>query len=807
MLFKNKAVTVPIVLFLSFTGINLLLWQFLYDDQRQGIREATQITATQAAIRLQSALAVRLSMVRHLRNHWLDGTISSRANFTQATHDIHDTFAGSQAVTRVDADGTIRWIEPEAGNRKAIGVNIRKLGIAAVAFEAAKRTGQPQSTSAINLVQGGKGFVVHFPLGAAEQFKGTVGAVFRIPAIVEEALGVGIADNYAVSITEDETTLYQSDAKKSANDPLYSAYSASHSARLLDRQWRVTLHPNIATIARGTRESLPLVFALALLLSALLAWVLHRHLMRQEALRDSEQLFKDFAQSGTDFYWETDENYCFVPLTDRMRDGGMDPSRRIGQTRWDITHERDTDTQKWRDHKADFAAHRPIKDFRHITLDQNGNTSHTLVSGVPIFNPDGSYRGHRGTSSNVTSIIKAEVDLLRSEENLANAQRIAHLGSWEWHIPTGKRHWSDETFRIFGFEPGDFVPSHDPLSKLIHPQDQQHVWNTEQGSQAGQDFRDIEFRIIRPDGTIRHVHSRREIEYDADGKPQRLSGTIHDITELKDARLLLEESEQRFKGFASSGSDWLWEMDAVLRFTNISGPIKFSSRSEGDHVGKYRWDFAADEDTDDDKWRAHKADLEARRPFRDFQYSVYGRKDEIVYGRASGVPVFDKDDTFTGYRGTGRDVTEIVHAEEGLRASQAFTPDQWTAVPLADAYADKFPARPYADLINDDAASINQTLWGLAPVYALDTARKTAAGIIGPIEAAGTKDDRPEQIMRFDNPICEVPDEFDTWPLALRQACLGGLLQESVTGGWGEDLRSLRSTKLEAYLGEISDAL
>ena len=145
-------------------------------------------------------------------------------------------------------------------------------------------------------------------------------------------------------------------------------------------------------------------------------------------------------------------------------------------------------------------------------------------------------------------------------------------------------------------------------------------------------------------------------------------------------------------------------------------------------------------------------------------------------------------------------VAVLYHGLRQYAQGPVYDPYQWSAVPLAEAFADKFPNRVYADFINDTAAAINKTLWDLTPVYSLTSSRKASTGLIGSGEGDG------EQMMRFDNPLCEVPDDFDAWDVVLRQACLDDLLTESVTGGWGEDLRDLRASKLEIYLGDVSGA-
>ncbi|MCB0208066.1 MAG: response regulator [Anaerolineae bacterium] len=126
------------------------------------------------------------------------------------------------------------------------------------------------------------------------------------------------------------------------------------------------------------------------------------------------------------------------------------------------------------------------------------------------------------------------VDALRqSERNLADAQRIAHLGSWEWNVQSGETRWSDEFFRICGVEPQSFVPSYDTGMEFIHPEDRESAAAAVQASlEAGEAYH-IEKRLLRPDGSVRLVLTEGEMIYDDDSRPLLLLGTMLDITERK----------------------------------------------------------------------------------------------------------------------------------------------------------------------------------------------------------------------------------------------------------------------------------
>ncbi len=140
----------------------------------------------------------------------------------------------------------------------------------------------------------------------------------------------------------------------------------------------------------------------------------------------------------------------------------------------------------------------------------------------------------------VTQRRASEEKLRKSETRLAEAQRIAHLGSWEWDVKTGEIFWSDETFRIYGYEPQEFTPDAEKLRKVVHPDDRETVDKNIHRALHKHEPYDIEHRIVRPGGEERVVHRQARVFFDDEGQPQRMAGTIHDITERKELEERLE---------------------------------------------------------------------------------------------------------------------------------------------------------------------------------------------------------------------------------------------------------------------------
>ena len=137
----------------------------------------------------------------------------------------------------------------------------------------------------------------------------------------------------------------------------------------------------------------------------------------------------------------------------------------------------------------------------------------------------------------VTERKRAEEALRRSEANLAEAQRIARLGSWEWDLKTGEVWWSNEVYRIYGFEPQQYSPTIKTVEEVFHPDDRHLFREALDGASSREvESYDFEHRIVRTDGEVRWVHHRGEVVRGEEGEEAlRIIGTSHDVTEDKRA--------------------------------------------------------------------------------------------------------------------------------------------------------------------------------------------------------------------------------------------------------------------------------
>jgi PAS domain S-box-containing protein len=277
-----------------------------------------------------------------------------------------------------------------------------------------------------------------------------------------------------------------------------------------------------------------------------------------------------------------------------------------------------------------------------------------------------------GSHTDIEDRKQAEQARRRTEAYLSHAQRLSRVGSFGWTPSTGEIHWSDESFRIFELD-RSVKPTIEFVLQRVHPDDVSLVRQAiDRVSQGGEDF-DFTHRLLMPDGSVKHVNVLSHAVRDASGGME-VVGTLMDITAVKAAQDALRENEQRFRDYAETASDWLWESGPDHRFTLISSRLKAAGYDPLPAIGRTRWESAAGVEEEAEKWQRHRATLDAHQPFRGFTYRLVRDDGSFLYVSTSGRPRFDVDGTFLGYRGVGTDVTAQVRAsqaEEALNQARA----------------------------------------------------------------------------------------------------------------------------------------
>jgi PAS domain S-box-containing protein len=168
---------------------------------------------------------------------------------------------------------------------------------------------------------------------------------------------------------------------------------------------------------------------------------------------------------------------------------------------------------------------------------QGGSTVYREITASPLQDEQGNIVAGIELVRDITERKLAELALKESERQMKEVQRIAQLGSWQLDYDTGELFWSDETYRILGWEPQQVPASYSAFLGVVHPEDRALVESSYSDSvRTGSDGYEIEHRIVRQgDGAIRHIHQKCEHLKNQPGKVVRSYGMIHDVTQRKQA--------------------------------------------------------------------------------------------------------------------------------------------------------------------------------------------------------------------------------------------------------------------------------
>jgi len=260
----------------------------------------------------------------------------------------------------------------------------------------------------------------------------------------------------------------------------------------------------------------------------------------EDELRESEERFRTLVQFSFDVYWESDAQHRFTRqvFAEGLGDAPA-PGSEIGKTRWEVPY-LEPDAEGWRKHRETLDAHLPFRDFELARPTPEGGKRYVSVSGLPVFDKSGRFIGYRGVGRHITERKRVEEALRRSEAYLSEAQRLSHTGTAVLRA-TGPVYLSEESYRIVDLDPRQGLPDRETLLRRIHPDDRDRVDAEIQAALRQQRDYELEFRIVRPDGTIKYLESTGHPLLSADGHAIEILATYVDVTESKRAQ---EEHER-----------------------------------------------------------------------------------------------------------------------------------------------------------------------------------------------------------------------------------------------------------------------
>ncbi len=425
----------------------------------------------------------------------------------------------------------------------------------------------------------------------------------------------------------------------------------------------------------------------------------------EQAVRESEERWRSLTALSSDWYWEQDADYRFTRLEGRFVAGGDDGLRQrlTGLRRWESGMEIEGG---WDAHRATLDARQPFHNVLMWREQPDGTLRYMQVSGEPIFSANDQFAGYRGIGREITAQKRAEL-MLRLEHKVAGLLAAAEFTSSGLiaviravceaeHWACGRYFQLDET-NVLRFhdawcvpQPGfqefversrglAFAPGEGLVGKVL--ESGEPLWTADGQVDARVRERSLaEGTGIRGAFCFAAVSDGRTIGVLSFASPklrepdQRLleasrviGSQIGQFLQRKRAEESLRESEGRFRALTQLSSDFFWETDEAHRFTQpVHGPnYPDTYMGRGAVLGKTSWDIPA-VSPDEAGWAQLRATVDRRLPVRDFEFARRIPDGTVRYFSVSGEPRYAEDGRFVGYRGVGRDITEIALARERI---------------------------------------------------------------------------------------------------------------------------------------------
>ena len=388
----------------------------------------------------------------------------------------------------------------------------------------------------------------------------------------------------------------------------------------------------------------------------------------EDELRASEARFRSFVDHATDGFFLFDEHQALLDVNRQACES-------LGYSREEMIGMRPRDFDAALDEASLERIGERIKAGETVTFETLHRRKDGTVYPVEVRArqfPLGARPFRLSLARDITERKRAEEVLRESEAKLQKAQQVAHFGWWERDFTNNRVSLSDEVCRIFGLDPVDLPEWHARWMKLIHPEDRPRAAEAAAAALLpGGPRYEVEYRVVRPDGTERMVHSQGDVAWDESGRPLRQFGVVQDITELRRAENELRASEEALRRSEAYLAEAQRLSHTGTFAFNATAAVYWSEES-------YRiWELdplqgLPNEETvlqrmhPDDRERVDVETEKALRQKRDFalEFRIILPDGTVKYIESTGRPLFRADGNLVEMIATHIDVTERKRAEE-----------------------------------------------------------------------------------------------------------------------------------------------
>jgi hypothetical protein len=289
----------------------------------------------------------------------------------------------------------------------------------------------------------------------------------------------------------------------------------------------------------------------------------------------------------------------------------------------------------------------------------------------PLFDSAGHILGWYGSDIDIQDKKQAEEKLRQSEAYLAEAQKLSHTGSWAWSPDTDVRYWSEECYRVLGFDPRDGLPRIEELIQRVHPDDRAAFRESVRRATHGELDEEVDYRIVHPGGAVRDIHSAGHPIFNASGDLVEYTGTVIDVTEHKRA----EEAVRRSKAFLAEGQrlshtgSWGWNASTgKLTWSKEHFRILGLEPEDTNPSLDVFWERVHPDDRTGLR-RAFESAIQDKRDFEQ-EFRIVRPDSSIRHLHGVGHAVLNKANELVEFMGSTMDITERKQAEAALQEAR-----------------------------------------------------------------------------------------------------------------------------------------
>lgn len=383
---------------------------------------------------------------------------------------------------------------------------------------------------------------------------------------------------------------------------------------------------------------------------------------------------KALLEDTTDFIYVKNSNHVMLAASKAvagLTTGVEDWTALAGKTDYDLHPEKEAD-RYYRLEKQLFSEGRCVNEIQQI-VSRDGSKHWIDNRKYPVNGADGTVAGLFGIAPEITSKLEAAKKLEESEESLREAQRIGGLGSFVLDIASRAWKVSEELCELLGIGP-DYDPAFAGLWPLVHPDDHAALEERFQGYFAGErkEF-DSEYRIIRQtDGAVRWVLTKGRLEFDGEGKPATLRGTVQDITERKQSNEALRKSEESLRQAQSIARLCSYSLNLQTGEWRGSETLEAIFGVSADHPRTVAgWEEILHLEDRERMAGSLARELERRSTSYDAEYRIVRPLDGVVrWLKGMGRIEYAADGSPLLLHGTIQDITDSKTVEQALRESK-----------------------------------------------------------------------------------------------------------------------------------------